>query len=99
MAKKDTRSGATAPMFHTYTDLNGVDIACNAHPASDYGTTQRLLDPSVPMARQVANQVYGGSGQRMDFDAHTVDPMKPRNPAGWPTTTDLFPSLLKKGTR
>lgn len=88
---------SVAPMFCSSPgkDSSGI-FNSNSHPASDYMTNQRLIDPSTPIAHQVCNQVYGGSGAAMSFSAATVDP---RNPAGWPTTDDRFVSLLKKGSR
>lgn len=88
----------TAPMFN---DLPGTDsagiFASNSHPVSDYiMSPERLLDETTPLAHQVCQEVFGGNGAKMSFSPATVDP---RNPAGWPTTTDRFDSLLKKGTR
>jgi hypothetical protein len=75
-------------------DTTGI-FDSNSHPASEYMTNSRLIDPTTPIEQQVCRQVYGAS-PTMSFSAATIDP---RNPAGWPTTTDLFPSLLRKSTR
>lgn len=106
MTKKSSKAQATAPMFESYADANGVEIYCNAHPASDYGTTAQLTDPSVPLARQVADQVFNISGHRMAFSSPSADPGKPPPPSPSPYSNStlgwddmLFPSMLKKGTR
>jgi hypothetical protein len=91
-------SKAKQPMFNA---LPGTDSAgifnSNSHPVGDYILEpERLIDPYTPLAYQVCQQVFGGSGARMSFSATTMDP---RNPAGWPRTDTIFPSLEKKGKR
>ena len=72
----------------------------NAHPECEYEhAPSRFLLPSVPLSRQVMNQVYSGMSRGgMTFNSHLTDP-KDQPDSSWPDTDDRFGSLLKKGNR
>lgn len=98
-ANKKTSSPAGAPMFTCYTGTGAGVIDTNAHSENDYITPSRLIDPSIPLSRQVSNQVYGASGlpaRSISFSSHSVDP---RAPGGWPPITRQYATVLNKSNR